>query len=77
MEAEPRSCVEFDTDGQPRRWHAILSYAGLPWPATVCGLASQAYPLTGAAWQTTPDERRCARCQASLAAVSTMDGSVR
>jgi hypothetical protein len=73
MERALQSCVEFDMAGRPNRLHAIAWYDGQPWPATICGLAAQAYVATRTDWAATPAEQRCARCQTSLDA-STVDG---
>jgi hypothetical protein len=59
--------VEYDLTGRPGRLHAVASYHGQLWLATVCGLAMQAYPSTGTAWDALPVRLRCSRCAAALA----------
>jgi len=59
--------VEYDLTGRPGRLHAVASYDGQLWLATVCGLAMQAYPSTGTAWAAVPAQLRCSRCTAALA----------
>jgi hypothetical protein len=58
--------VEFDLAGRPARTHAVAAYGGGLWPATICGLAVQAYPSTGTPWGDVPWRERCARCVAAL-----------
>jgi hypothetical protein len=58
--------TEYDLAGNPARIHAAASYGGMLWPATVCGLAVQAYPSTGTAWEDVPPGERCSRCTAAL-----------
>lgn len=60
--------IEFDMAGQIHRVHAVASYDGEPWYNTVCGLAIQPYPPTGAGWDAVETSERCARCVAALAA---------
>ena len=58
--------TEYDPEGQARRVHAVAAYADEIWINTVCGLAVQAYPLTGAAWGDVPPGERCDRCISAL-----------
>lgn len=58
--------VEFDLTGQIGRVHAVASYDGQLWFNTVCGLAIQPYPPTGAEWDAVEPAERCGRCVAAL-----------
>lgn len=58
--------LEFDLTGQIGKVHAIARYDGTPWPATACGLPAQAYPSTGAEWDTVRVTMRCVRCAEAL-----------
>jgi hypothetical protein len=58
--------LEFDLVGEIGKVHAIACYDGMPWPATVCGLPAQAYPCTGAEWDTVRAAMRCGRCADAL-----------
>jgi hypothetical protein len=58
--------VEYDLAGQCGRMHAVASYDGMPWPATVCGLAGQAYVPTGSPYVPGQGRPSCAACEAAL-----------
>jgi hypothetical protein len=68
------SALEFDLIGQIGKVHALACYDGMPWPATACGLPAQAYPCTGAEWDTVRTAVRCSRCANALGTLSRMHG---
>ncbi|GAA2520192.1 hypothetical protein [Winogradskya humida] len=69
MLPEPRlvKAVEYNMKGQCGRMHAVASYDGALWPATVCGLAGQAYVPTGSSYVPGQGDPNCASCEAALA----------